>query len=61
MRKIGVRWQIQPWDSTIAAAKMAEQDWIWSVTVPYLGRRPDEHLLRLQEHPDAQPHELERS
>ena len=24
-----------------------------------LGRRPDEHLLRFQEHPDAQPHELE--
>ena len=37
MRKIGVQWQIQPWDSTIAAAKMAEQDYeIWSVTVPYL-------------------------
>jgi peptide/nickel transport system substrate-binding protein len=28
---------VQPWDSTIAAAKMAEQDYeIWSVTVPYL-------------------------
>ena len=37
MRKIGVDWQLQPWDSTIAAAKMAEQDYeIWSVTVPYL-------------------------
>ena len=37
MRRIGVQWQIQPWDSTIAAAKMAEQDYeIWSVTVPYL-------------------------
>jgi peptide/nickel transport system substrate-binding protein len=37
MRKIGVQWQIQPWDSTIAAAKMAEQDYeMWSVTVPYL-------------------------
>ena len=24
-----------------------------------LGRRPDEHLLRFEEHPDAQPHELE--
>ena len=37
LRRIGVQWQIQPWDSTIAAAKMAEQDYeIWSVTVPYL-------------------------
>ena len=37
MRKIGVHWQIQPWDSTIASVKMAEQDYeIWSVTVPYL-------------------------
>ena len=34
---IGVHWQLQPWDSTIAPAKMAEQDYeIWSVTVPYL-------------------------
>jgi peptide/nickel transport system substrate-binding protein len=32
-----VQWQLQPWDSTIAPAKMAEQDYeIWSVTVPYL-------------------------
>ena len=30
-------WQLQPWDSTIAPLKMAEQDYeIWSVTVPYL-------------------------
>ncbi len=37
MRKIGVHWQIQAWDSTIASVKMAEQDYeIWSVTVPYL-------------------------
>jgi peptide/nickel transport system substrate-binding protein len=36
-RKIGVHWQLQPWDSTIAPVKMAEQDYeIWSVTVPYL-------------------------
>ncbi len=35
--RIGVHWQIQAWDSTIAAVKMAEQDYeIWSVTVPYL-------------------------
>ena len=34
---IGVHWQLQPWDSTIAPLKMAEQDYeIWSVTVPYL-------------------------
>jgi len=37
LRRIGVQWQLQAWDSTIAAAKMAEQDYeIWSVTVPYL-------------------------
>jgi peptide/nickel transport system substrate-binding protein len=37
LRKIGVHWQLQPWDSTIAPLKMAEQDYeIWSVTVPYL-------------------------
>ena len=37
LRKIGVHWQLQPWDSTIASVKMAEQDYeIWSVTVPYL-------------------------
>jgi peptide/nickel transport system substrate-binding protein len=37
LRKIGVDWRLHPWDSTIAAAKMAEQDYeIWSVTVPYL-------------------------
>jgi peptide/nickel transport system substrate-binding protein len=37
LRRIGVHWQLQPWDSTIAPLKMAEQDYeIWSVTVPYL-------------------------
>jgi peptide/nickel transport system substrate-binding protein len=37
LRKIGVDWRLQAWDSTIAPAKMAEQDYeIWSVTVPYL-------------------------
>ena len=37
LRRIGVMWQLQPWDSTIAPLKMAEQDYeIWSVTVPYL-------------------------
>jgi peptide/nickel transport system substrate-binding protein len=37
LRRIGVQWQLQPWDSTIAPVKMAEQDYeIWSVTVPYL-------------------------
>ena len=37
LRRIGVDWRLHPWDSTIAAAKMAEQDYeIWSVTVPYL-------------------------
>ncbi|MBN9087272.1 MAG: ABC transporter substrate-binding protein [Reyranella sp.] len=37
LRKVGVDWKLQPWDSTIAPVKMAEQDYeIWSVTVPYL-------------------------
>jgi peptide/nickel transport system substrate-binding protein len=37
LRRIGIDWRLHPWDSTIAAAKMAEQDYeIWSVTVPYL-------------------------
>jgi len=37
LRKIGVDWKLNPWDSTIAPLKMAEQDYeIWSVTVPYL-------------------------
>ncbi len=37
LRKVGVDWRLQPWDSTIAPVKMAEQDYeIWSVTVPYL-------------------------
>ena len=37
MRKIGIDWKIQGLDSTIAPAKMAEQDYeIWSVTFPYM-------------------------
>jgi peptide/nickel transport system substrate-binding protein len=37
LRRIGVDWRLNPWDSTIAAAKMGEQDYeIWSVTVPYM-------------------------
>jgi peptide/nickel transport system substrate-binding protein len=37
LKKIGIDWKLQGWDSTIAAAKMAEQDYeIWTVTVPYL-------------------------
>jgi peptide/nickel transport system substrate-binding protein len=37
LRPLGIAWQLQGWDSTIAAAKMAEQDYeLWSVTVPYL-------------------------
>lgn len=37
LRRIGVEWRLQAWDSTIAFAKMAEQDYeIWSVTVPYI-------------------------
>jgi peptide/nickel transport system substrate-binding protein len=37
LRKIGVDWRLQTWDSTISPLKMAEQDYeIWSVTVPYL-------------------------
>ena len=37
MRKIGVDWRLNPWDSTIAPVKMGEQDYeIWTVTVPYM-------------------------
>jgi peptide/nickel transport system substrate-binding protein len=37
LRRIGVDWRIQAWDSTIAPVKMGEQDYeVWSVTVPYL-------------------------
>jgi peptide/nickel transport system substrate-binding protein len=37
LRKIGIDWRLNSWDSTIASVKMAEQDYeIWSVTVPYL-------------------------
>ena len=37
MRKIGVDWRLQPWDSSISPIKMNEQDYeVWSVSVPYL-------------------------
>lgn len=37
LRRVGIDWRLNPWDSTIAAAKMAEQDYeIWTVTVPYM-------------------------
>ena len=37
MRKIGVDWKIMGFDSTIAPAEMAKQDYeLWTVTVPYL-------------------------
>lgn len=37
LRKIGVDWRLQGWDSTISPIKMGEQDYeIWSVSVPYL-------------------------
>ena len=37
MRKIGIDWKIMGFDSTIAPAKMAEQDYeLWTVTFPYM-------------------------
>ena len=37
MRKIGVDWKIVGYDSTIAPAEMAKQDYeLWTVTVPYI-------------------------
>jgi peptide/nickel transport system substrate-binding protein len=37
MRKIGIDWKLQAHDSTIAAAKMSEQDFeLWTVTFPYI-------------------------
>jgi ABC-type transport system substrate-binding protein len=61
LRKIGIDWRLHPWDSTIAAAKMAEQDYeIWSVTVPYLSAGDLMSIyFDFAEHPDAEPDELE--
>jgi len=37
LRKVGIDWRLNPWDSTIAPIKMGEQDYeIWTVTVPYM-------------------------
>ena len=37
LRKIGIDWRLYPFDSTIAPAKMAEQDYeLWTVAVPYM-------------------------
>ena len=37
MRKIGIDWKVQGFDSTIAFAKMGEQDYdLWTVTFPYM-------------------------
>jgi peptide/nickel transport system substrate-binding protein len=37
LRKIGIDWQINAWDSTILFSKMMEPDYdLWTVTVPYL-------------------------
>ena len=37
MRKIGIDWQIQAWDSTILPSKLASPDFdLWTVTVPYM-------------------------
>ena len=37
MRRIGVDWKLNAFDSTVAMLKMAEQDYeLWSVTVPYI-------------------------
>ena len=37
MRRIGIDWQVQGFDSTIAFSKMSEQDYeLWTVTFPYM-------------------------
>ena len=37
LRKVGVDWKLQPWDSSISPIKMNDQDYeIWSVSVPYM-------------------------
>ncbi len=37
MRKIGIDWKVQGFDSTIAFSKMSEQDYeLWTVTFPYM-------------------------
>ena len=61
MRKIGVDWKIVGYDSTIAPAKMAEQDYeLWTVTFPYISAGD---LLNFyfdsEEHAGAEPDELE--
>jgi peptide/nickel transport system substrate-binding protein len=37
LRRIGIDWRLNAFDSTVAMLKMAEQDYeLWSVTVPYI-------------------------
>jgi len=37
MRRIGIDWKVQGFDSTIAFSKMSEQDYeLWTVTFPYM-------------------------
>ena len=37
LRKIGIDWKVQGFDSTIAFSKMSEQDYdLWTVTFPYM-------------------------
>ena len=60
LRKIGIDWQLQPYNSTIAAGEDGRaglRDLDGGSALP-VGRRPDEYLFRFQEHPDAQPDEL---
>ncbi len=50
LRKIGIDWQLQPWDSTIAAGEDGRtglRNLDGDGALP-LGRRPDEHLFRLR-------------
>ncbi len=61
LRKIGVHWNLQPWDldHRVGEDGRAGLRNLVGHRALSLGRRPDEHLFRLRQHPDAQPHELE--
>ena len=62
MRKIGIDWKIVGFNSTIAPAEMAKQDYeLWTVTFPYISAGD---LLNFyfdfEKHAGAKPNELER-
>ena len=61
LRKIGVDWRLQAlgFDHRRGQDGGAGLRDLVGHRALSLGRRPDENLLRFQEHPHTQPHELE--